>query len=107
MISGFKVNDEVDRHLPERPPRSRRRSPSIDETVLWFEALFDAKSNSLASTNVTLLTTGQMSARGVHDRPAGQHRRQRLIDRMPDRPGAFTAVGRAGVLPTLRKGWMT
>ncbi len=30
--------------------------------MLWFEALFDPKSNSLASTNVTLLTTGQMSA---------------------------------------------
>ena len=30
--------------------------------MLWFEALLDSKSNSLASTNVTLLTTGQMTA---------------------------------------------
>jgi raffinose/stachyose/melibiose transport system substrate-binding protein len=29
--------------------------------VLWFEALFDPESNSLAQTNVSLLTTGQMT----------------------------------------------
>jgi raffinose/stachyose/melibiose transport system substrate-binding protein len=33
----------------------------LKDPVLWFEALLDPKSNSLASTNVTLLTTGQMS----------------------------------------------
>ncbi|HEY3406919.1 MAG TPA: extracellular solute-binding protein, partial [Propionicimonas sp.] len=31
------------------------------ESVLWFEALMDSKSNALASTNVALLVSGQMS----------------------------------------------
>ena len=39
----------------------QERIAGIDETVLWFEALFDPKSNSLASTNATHLTTGQMT----------------------------------------------
>ena len=33
-----------------------------DETVLWFEALFDAKTTSDAQTNVSLLVSGGMSA---------------------------------------------
>lgn len=35
---------------------------SATESVLWFEALMDSKSNALASTNVALLVSGQMSA---------------------------------------------
>jgi raffinose/stachyose/melibiose transport system substrate-binding protein len=34
---------------------------SAKESVLWFEALMDSKSNALASTNVALLVSGQMS----------------------------------------------
>jgi len=60
VISGFKVNGEVT-DISENTAEIQQRIEGIDETVLWFEALFDPKSNSLASTNVTLLTTGQMS----------------------------------------------
>ncbi len=61
VISGFKVNGEVT-DISENTAEIQERIAGIDETVLWFEALFDPKSNSLASTNATLLTTGQMSA---------------------------------------------
>lgn len=60
VISGFKVNGDVT-GISENTADIQQRIEGIDETVLWFEALFDPKSNSLASTNVTLLTTGQMS----------------------------------------------
>ena len=59
-ISGFAVNGEVSDISPNTLEIQERIS-GIDETVLWFEALMDPKSNSLASTNGTLLTTGQMS----------------------------------------------
>lgn len=61
VISGFTVNEEVTDISPNTA-EIQERIAEIDETVLWFEALFDPKSNSLASTNVTLLTTGQMTA---------------------------------------------
>lgn len=60
LISGFTVNDEVTDISPNTA-EIQEKIADIDETVLWFEALFDPKSNSLASTNVTLLTTGQMT----------------------------------------------
>lgn len=60
-ISGFEVNGEVT-DLSPNTAEIQERIAGIDESVLWFEALFDPKSNSLASTNATLLTTGQMSA---------------------------------------------
>ena len=59
-ISGFAVNGEVS-DISENTLEIQERISGIDETVLWFEALMDPKSNSLASTNGTLLTTGQMS----------------------------------------------
>jgi raffinose/stachyose/melibiose transport system substrate-binding protein len=60
ILSGFKVNGEVT-DVPETTTMIQDKIAEISETVLWFEALLDAKSNSLASTNVTLLTTGQMT----------------------------------------------
>jgi raffinose/stachyose/melibiose transport system substrate-binding protein len=60
VISGFAVNGEVT-DISENTAEIQERIAGIEETTLWFEALFDPKSNSLASTNVTLLTTGQMS----------------------------------------------
>lgn len=60
VISGFKVNGEVT-DISQNTAEIQERIAGIDETVLWFEALFDPKSNSLASTNATLLTTGQMT----------------------------------------------
>ncbi|MCP2635889.1 ABC transporter substrate-binding protein [Microbacterium sp. HD4P20] len=61
VISGFKVNGEVT-DISESTAEIQERIAGIEETTLWFEALFDPKSNSLATTNVALLTTGQMSA---------------------------------------------
>lgn len=61
LISGFRVNEEVTDISPNTA-EIQEIITEIDETVLWFEALFDPKSNSLASTNATLLTTGKMSA---------------------------------------------
>lgn len=62
IISGFEVNEDVTDISPNTAEVQDIISGIDAETVLWFEALFDPKSNSLASTNVTLLTTGQMSA---------------------------------------------
>jgi len=62
VISGFKVNDEVTGISPNTQEIQETIAGIDAETVLWFEALFDPKSNSLASTNATLLTTGQMTA---------------------------------------------
>ena len=61
ILSGFQVNEEVT-GVPETTADIQERMASIDETVLWFEALLDSESNSLASTNVSLLTNGDMSA---------------------------------------------
>ncbi|WP_210480101.1 ABC transporter substrate-binding protein [Naasia sp. SYSU D00948] len=62
VISGFTVNEEVTDISPNTAEIQELISGIDEETVLWFEALFDPKSNSLASTNATLLTTGQMTA---------------------------------------------
>lgn len=61
VISGFKLNEEV-ADVPARTADIQERIASLEEPVLWFEALLDPKSNSLASSNATLLTTGAMSA---------------------------------------------
>lgn len=61
IVSGFKVNGEVS-DVPAATAAVQEKAEGADETVLWFEALFDSKSNSLASTNVSLLVTDQMSA---------------------------------------------
>ena len=72
----------------------------IDETVLWFEALLDAKSNSLASTNVSLLTTGQMTPEQyMSDLQASvdANRLIRIEARLPRSrrgPGLLTCQGR-------------
>lgn len=60
VLSGFRVNGTVT-DVPPTTAFVQKELENAKETVLWFEALFDAKSNSLASTNVTLLTTGQMT----------------------------------------------
>ena len=61
VISGFKLNQEV----TDVPPLTEELQGIVseaEETVLWFEALFDAKTTSDAQTNVSLLLTGGMSA---------------------------------------------
>ena len=61
VVSGFKVNEEV---ADVKPLTAEIQTIVTDasETVLWFEALFDAKTTSDAQTNVSLLITGQMTA---------------------------------------------
>ncbi|WP_184239248.1 extracellular solute-binding protein [Conyzicola lurida] len=61
VVSGFKVNEEVTDVKPLTAEIQTIVSEA-SETVLWFEALFDAKTTSDAQTNVSLLITGQMSA---------------------------------------------
>lgn len=61
VISGFKVNEEVT-GLPSTTQLVQEKVADIDETVLWFEALMDGKSTSLASSNMSLLVSGQLSA---------------------------------------------
>lgn len=61
VISGFKVNEEV-ADLPVTTQAVQERVAEIDETVLWFEALMDGKSTSLAQSNMSLLVSGQLSA---------------------------------------------
>ncbi|GGO65186.1 ABC transporter substrate-binding protein [Microbacterium nanhaiense] len=60
IVSGFQVNGEVADVAPVTK-MVQEKVADIDETVLWFEALFDAKTGSLASTNGSLLVSGDMS----------------------------------------------
>lgn len=60
IVSGFKVNTPVDT-IPAPTKMVQQQVSSIKQTVLWFEALMDAKSTALAQSNVSLLTNGQMS----------------------------------------------
>ncbi len=61
VISGFKVNEEV-ADLPVTTQAIQEKVAEVSETVLWFEALMDGKSTSLAQSNMSLLVTGQLSA---------------------------------------------
>lgn len=59
-LSGLKVNGEVT-GVPESTQQVQKVIDGATEAVLWFEALMDAKSNQLATQNLSLLLTGQMS----------------------------------------------
>ncbi|TXK19433.1 ABC transporter substrate-binding protein [Homoserinibacter sp. GY 40078] len=60
-ISGFKVSDEVWAEQPQLTQDVHERIASSTQSVLWFEALFNAKAGQDSSKNVPLLVTGQMS----------------------------------------------
>jgi len=60
VISGFKVNGDVG-DLPVTTKAVQEVVSNAKESVLWFEALFDAETNTLATKNVSLLVSGQMS----------------------------------------------
>lgn len=60
-ISGFKVPDEVWAEQPQLTQDVHDRIAGSTESVLWFEALFNAKAGQDSSKNVSLLVTGQMS----------------------------------------------
>jgi len=61
-ITGFKVPDEVWAQQPQLTQDVHDRIAGSTESVLWFEALFNAKAGQDSSKNVSLLVTGQMSA---------------------------------------------
>ncbi|MGA1836578.1 extracellular solute-binding protein [Herbiconiux sp. 11R-BC] len=61
VISGFKLNTPVE----DVPPLTGELQGIVNDatqTVLWFEALMDAKTTKDAQTNVALLISGSMSA---------------------------------------------
>jgi raffinose/stachyose/melibiose transport system substrate-binding protein len=60
-ISGFKVPDEVWAEQPQLTQDVHDRIAASTESVLWFEALFNAKAGQDSSKNAALLVTGQMS----------------------------------------------
>ncbi|MFJ9387824.1 ABC transporter substrate-binding protein [Nocardioides sp. NPDC101246] len=60
VLSGFKVNGDVG-DLPPLTRLVQEQAESSDETVLWFEALFDPKATTTSQTNAQRLVTGDMS----------------------------------------------
>jgi raffinose/stachyose/melibiose transport system substrate-binding protein len=59
-ISGFAVNGDVD--VPEITATIQDKIATGGESVLWMEALFNAKAGQDSSANAALLVTGQISA---------------------------------------------
>ncbi|WP_203861594.1 ABC transporter substrate-binding protein [Plantactinospora mayteni] len=60
VISGFRLNQPVDA-IPPLTAELQAIVSKTTETVLWFEALWDAKTTADAQKNVALLLTGQQS----------------------------------------------
>ncbi|WP_248170072.1 MULTISPECIES: extracellular solute-binding protein [unclassified Microbacterium] len=60
QITGFISDEEAD--LPEISQTVADEIATATDSVLWFEALFNAKASSISSTNAALLATGQLSA---------------------------------------------
>lgn len=60
-ITGFKLNTPVD-DVPQLTQDIQDRIANGGESVLWMEALFNAKAGQDSSGNVPLLVTGKMSA---------------------------------------------
>lgn len=60
QITGFIADEPVD--LPVISQTIADEIATATDSVLWFEALFNAKASSVSSTNAALLVTGQLSA---------------------------------------------
>ncbi|WP_439590853.1 ABC transporter substrate-binding protein [Microbacterium sp.] len=60
QITGFISDEPAD--LPAISQTVADEIASATDSVLWFEALFNAKASSISSTNAALLVTGQLSA---------------------------------------------
>jgi len=60
-ISGFKVPDDVWAEQPQLTQDVHDRIADSTESVLWFEALFNAKAGQDSSKNAALLVSGEMS----------------------------------------------
>ncbi len=59
QITGFIADEPGD--LPVISQTIADEISTATDSVLWFEALFNAKASSVSSTNAALLVTGQMS----------------------------------------------
>lgn len=59
VVTGFKA--ETDADLPPLTTTVLDQIDKADTTVLWFEALFNPKATTTATSNAQLLVTGQMS----------------------------------------------
>ncbi|HEX5728717.1 ABC transporter substrate-binding protein [Microbacterium sp.] len=59
QITGFISDEPAD--LPEISQTIADEISTATDSVLWFEALFNAKASSISSTNAALLVTGQMT----------------------------------------------
>ncbi|WP_314504460.1 extracellular solute-binding protein [uncultured Microbacterium sp.] len=60
QITGF-VADDTSIELPAISQTIKETIDTSSDSVLWFEALFNAKASSVSSTNAALLVTGQMT----------------------------------------------
>lgn len=63
QITGFKPSEEVTGLSALTTQVSDTIGSSTGESVLWFEALFNAKASADSNTNAALLVTGQKSAK--------------------------------------------
>lgn len=59
QITGFIADEEVE--LPAISQTIADEIATAQDSVLWFEALFNAKASNISSTNAALLVTGQLS----------------------------------------------
>lgn len=59
QITGFIADEEVE--LPAISQTIADEIATAKDSVLWFEALFNAKASNISSTNAALLVTGQLS----------------------------------------------
>ncbi|MEU1973004.1 extracellular solute-binding protein [Microbacterium sp. NPDC019599] len=59
QITGFIADEEVE--LPAISQTIADEIAGATDSVLWFEALFNAKASSVSSTNAALLVTGQLT----------------------------------------------
>ena len=61
QITGF-IADDADVELPAISQTIADEISTSTDSVLWFEALFNAKASNISSTNAALLVTGQLTA---------------------------------------------
>lgn len=59
QVTGFIADEEAD--LPAISQTVADEIANSTESVLWFEALFNAKASQISSTNAALLVTGELS----------------------------------------------
>ena len=59
VLTGFAVNDAVD--VPQLTQQVQEQIDSSSDSVLWFEALFNAQATTTSTTNAAQLVTGAIT----------------------------------------------